>query len=434
MLKLMNFRPSCKIVLLAVLALTVQTGFLVVPSFSQGRPSERPTAARTLTAKQIAAQSLPSVVLIVCDDKESDEKVIGSGFFVDKGVVVTNYHVIRGMKRGIVHVAVGPNKEKRNFRIARILGFDEEADLAILSVPSARGVDIPALEIVPGDPEVGETVYALGNPEGLVGTISPGIVSAGLRMKEKNARIQVTAPISEGSSGGPLVNEQGKVIGVMVSTLSGGQNLNFAVPSSLIKALVGRVEFPTSKVNDLDLVNQMSGSAPRDWEWGALSSGSAPGISTSQARCPEETTKVAKSLAETLRGLKGIQVVVERSSDENFSSQIVDMATAKTRIELPLLRNKVKVVRNSGFEPGGAYLYWNATCLDTGRGYACAYKLELNQNVRSDVDKTLMIIGVPTWSKAGIFTASYSNARTYYLETIESLVDEFLVDFIQANF
>jgi hypothetical protein len=84
--------------------------------------------------------------------------------------------------------------------------------------------------------DIGSEVYAIGNPEGLEGTFSEGIVS-GVRNFEDDAILQVTAPISSGSSGGPVLNSRGKVIGIATATFAKGQNLNFAVPAKYVMNL-----------------------------------------------------------------------------------------------------------------------------------------------------------------------------------------------------
>src|SRR5262249_16479607 len=85
--------------------------------------------------------------------------------------------------------------------------------------------------------EIGDQVFVIGNPLGLEGTLSQGIVSA-LRKLDQNSLIQITAPISSGSSGGPVLSIDGKVIGVAVATFVRGQNLNFAIPSSYLAKLM----------------------------------------------------------------------------------------------------------------------------------------------------------------------------------------------------
>ena len=88
--------------------------------------------------------------------------------------------------------------------------------------------------------QVGETVYAVGNPRGLEGTFSQGIISS-IRPVGSDKLIQITAPLSPGSSGGPVLNRKGEVIGVSVFTIRNGQNLNFAIPSNYVKPLLTKV-------------------------------------------------------------------------------------------------------------------------------------------------------------------------------------------------
>jgi S1-C subfamily serine protease len=92
--------------------------------------------------------------------------------------------------------------------------------------------------------DIGETVFAVGNPRGLEGTFSAGIVS-GYREIKGLSLLQITAPISPGSSGGPIADEKGEVIGIAVATFRGGQNLNFAIPVRYIKQLSASMSAPT---------------------------------------------------------------------------------------------------------------------------------------------------------------------------------------------
>jgi S1-C subfamily serine protease len=181
-----------------------------------------------LSARQIARRTFPSVVVLVTEDRGGD-KYLGSGFFVADGVVATNYHVIKGATK-IVARRVG---QKHVYHVS-ILSTDEESDLALLKLDGA--VAHPLTLARGSRIAVGDVVYVAGNPEGLEGTFSQGIVSA-LRGKDY---VQITAPISHGSSGGPVLNSRGEVIGVAVGTLEEGQNLNFAIPISQILPQVMR--------------------------------------------------------------------------------------------------------------------------------------------------------------------------------------------------
>jgi hypothetical protein len=117
----------------------------------------------------------------------------------------------------------------------KILRTDEKNDLALLSVDvdlTSKPLPLASAAVSPG-----EQVFAIGNPEGLEKTISQGIVS-GLRKRGDRDLLQVTSPISHGSSGGPILNTKGEVVGVAVGALEDGQNLNFAVPVAYVRAIL----------------------------------------------------------------------------------------------------------------------------------------------------------------------------------------------------
>ena len=122
------------------------------------------------------------------------------------------------------------------YPVIHIEASDKDQDLAVLRV-DASAIEIHPLSIARSTPQQGERVFVIGNPRGLEGTVSDGIVSALRRFKESGYMIQITAPISPGSSGSPVVNLRGEVIGVATAAIEGGQNLNFAIPSSKIVAL-----------------------------------------------------------------------------------------------------------------------------------------------------------------------------------------------------
>jgi S1-C subfamily serine protease len=108
-----------------------------------------------------------------------------------------------------------------------VLAYDKSRDVAIIK---AHGVDFRTLTLGDSDRlQVGEEVVAIGNPLSLESTVSNGIVSA-IRTVDEGKFVQITAPISPGSSGGPLFNMSGEVVGITTSHLVGGQNLNFAIP------------------------------------------------------------------------------------------------------------------------------------------------------------------------------------------------------------
>jgi Flp pilus assembly protein TadD len=188
-----------------------------------------------LSAEQVFSRVSPAVVRVVVRDREFKEIGLGSGFFVAAdGLLVTNHHVVRGAQFATVLRADGST-----LFVDGVLAFDEGRDLAILKV---NGTGLPCLEVAPGDapPPVGTQVYAVGNPMGLTNTLSEGLIS-GIRKEGGEVRdIQTTAAISSGSSGGPLVDAQGQVVGVIKSFKVEGQSLNFAVPAAAVQALLAK--------------------------------------------------------------------------------------------------------------------------------------------------------------------------------------------------
>ena len=183
-------------------------------------------------AVEIAKKTFPSTVSIVALDKFKQPISLGSGFVVDKGKVITNVHVMKGA----VYGEIIEDQTKKTHKIVGYLAIDKINDLILLSVPT---LEVDKLALSEKTPEIGEKIYAIGNPKGLSGTISEGIVS-GIRKIENNDLIQITAPISPGSSGGPIINNNGEVIAVSVASLTSGQNLNFAIPAKYVNNILSK--------------------------------------------------------------------------------------------------------------------------------------------------------------------------------------------------
>jgi len=195
--------------------------------------------AQVQTPQQIARRSFSSVVILVTVDEGGRQLAQGSGFFVREGVVATNWHVLVGAAAASAKL-VGRAGE---YPIVGIVNADTGRDLVLVSV---RGLIAPSLTLGNSvNVTVGDEVYAVGNPEGLEGTFSQGIVS-GVRAYRSDTVFQFTAPISPGSSGGPVLNRQGEVIGVAFAAFTEGQNLNFVIPASYLRPLLARLHSPTS--------------------------------------------------------------------------------------------------------------------------------------------------------------------------------------------
>jgi len=184
-------------------------------------PKAQPAPASaqvSLTPAQIAASALPAVVTMRTDQS------LGTGFVVrPDGWIATNLHVVVGGPRVKVTLRDG-----RDLDVVEVLNASTNYDLALVRV-EAKG--LPALKL--GDSDAmrpGDSVVAIGNPMGLEDTVSNGLVSGRRKVDSGFEVLQVSAPISPGSSGGPLINDRGEVIGIATRVLTQGQNLNFAVP------------------------------------------------------------------------------------------------------------------------------------------------------------------------------------------------------------
>ena len=191
-------------------------------------------AANAQSPQQIAKKALASTVLLVMENANGQTLSFGSGFFIRNGQVATNLHVVKGASRGYAKLV----NQKTKYDIEGITAVDTARDLVILkiSVPKAPAISLGDSDTV----QVGAPIYAVGNPRGLEGTFSQGIISS-IRKVGTDKLLQLTAPISPGSSGGPVLNDQGQVIGVSVATFRGGQNLNFAIPSNYLKKLMEQI-------------------------------------------------------------------------------------------------------------------------------------------------------------------------------------------------
>lgn len=220
-------------------------------------------------------KALPSVVNITSTAVAFDffygavpQQGMGSGFVIDgEGHILTNYHVIEGARQLEVTTS-----DKKKYK-AQIVGTDPVHDLAVIQIPTK---DVPQASI--GDSKnlvVGQKVYAIGNPFGLSGTMTRGIISSIRSVKGQRGfideAIQTDAAINPGNSGGPLLNVQGQVIGINSMILTGGveqsAGIGFAIPINTAKAVLddlvhlGRVRRPEIGVQTIpigpDLADQM---------------------------------------------------------------------------------------------------------------------------------------------------------------------------------
>ena len=183
-----------------------------------------------------------AVLYLEMYDNHGDLIGSASGFLVEnQTTLVTNYHVVQDAYRIVACTNNGSNSVEANL----LLAYDESADLAILKCDSS--LDIHPLNLADSDnAEQGDQVYAVGYPLGLANTLSDGVISSRYYDEYGIDTVQVTAAISEGNSGGPLLNEDGQVVGVVCAYYEDGQNLNVGVASNTLLDLLDEEASPVN--------------------------------------------------------------------------------------------------------------------------------------------------------------------------------------------
>lgn len=194
----------------------------------------RPTAIaeevspKVLSAEQVYEKCSPAVFYIEVADAKGQAIGSGSGFFITSdGIAVTNYHVIEGANSAKITTADG-----REYNVKGVWSYSVEKDWAVLQINGSGFTSLRMAEdsTVTG----GQTVYAIGSPLGLQNSITEGIISNVSRMEGGVRYLQTSAAISHGSSGGALINEFGHVVGITSASYVEGQNLNLALPISVV--------------------------------------------------------------------------------------------------------------------------------------------------------------------------------------------------------
>jgi S1-C subfamily serine protease len=176
---------------------------------------------RTPSAADVAARATASVVSALTIGLRGRPVVSGSAFFIDSRTLLTNFHLVKDAK----YILVSPIGDEDNQVEATLQYTDAKRDLATLKVVGISGKPLKGTDV---KHRVGDKVYVIGNPEGFSGTFSEGLIS-GFREIDGVNYIQMTAPISHGSSGGPVLDANGAVVGIATAFVENAQNLNLAV-------------------------------------------------------------------------------------------------------------------------------------------------------------------------------------------------------------
>ncbi len=200
-----------------------------------------------LKISDIVEKSEISIFVVYGTSPDGASNSQGSGFFIDQtGIGVTNFHVLANSSKAWIKT-----QDNKTYPITNILGADNEKDLVKFSIENPFNIIFPFLDLEPIPAKKGDEVLNISTPLGLESTISTGIISAIREIEPYGQLIQITAPISPGSSGSPILNLDGKVVGVATFTIKGGQNLNFAVSSKSIETLdsINSKKFNSPKEN-----------------------------------------------------------------------------------------------------------------------------------------------------------------------------------------
>src|SRR5579862_1180920 len=275
----------------------------------------------------------------------------GSGFVIDKdGHILTNYHVIADARQ--VEVTIHNRKKFR----ATVIGSDPAHDLAVIQINAPNLT--PAVLGDSRNLQVGQKVYAIGNPFGLAGTMTRGIVSSIRPVKEPNGAtideaIQTDAAINPGNSGGPLMNWHGEVIGINTMILSSvGQNsgVGFAIPINTAKAVLndlmtlGRVRRPALGVRTIPISPELADEIGLPADYGLLIVQVTPGGSADRAGLHGGNERAY--LGNTPIMLGGDLIVAidgQRVQDEDDLVQMMDNHRAGDTVKVTIYRNKKKM-------------------------------------------------------------------------------------------
>jgi S1-C subfamily serine protease len=329
-----------------------------------GSSSSQTTQSSGLNAQQIYADSAPSVVTVQGDQTTTTNtifgpqtaitSVLGSGFTVsyqNSAYVVTNYHVVAGDANLTVTFPDG------NAYPARVVGTDPYSDLAVLAVSAAPASEFAPLQVVSSQGlSVGQQVYAIGNPYGLSGSMTPGIVSQlGRTIQDPVSGnfsvagvIQFSAPINPGNSGGPLLDTNGRVIGITTATVSSSQGIGFAIPSStILRDLPSLVTTGTYAgysylgITTVDMNLQLASASHTNVTYGLLIQSVVPGGPAAKAGLQAGTTTVAIDGTQYLIGgdiivsVNGTKVI----SQDAFSTYLVQNTVAGQTVNLGVTRS-----------------------------------------------------------------------------------------------
>jgi serine protease Do len=338
----------------------LQSQLAAVSTTSQGNSS----ISQSINAEQIYSVDNASVVTIqgteivsatgLFGTQSGVETVLGSGFVIlysNQYYIVTNDHVVNGVSNITATFADGDSYP------VKVIGTDVYSDLAIVTVPSSPAFEFVPLQLVSSNNVVvGQPVVVIGNPYGLSGSITFGIVSQlGRTIEEATTNgfsisdiIQFSAPINPGNSGGPLLNDNGDVIGITTATVNGSEGIGFAIPSStILKELPSLITTGTYDghaylgIETADMNYQLAQDSNTNVTYGVLIEDVVSGGPAATAGLKAGTTTVTADGAQYLVGgdiifsINGTKII----NGDALSSYLEEYAVAGQMVQLGIIRS-----------------------------------------------------------------------------------------------
>lgn len=302
--------------------------------------------AEGMDAEQIAAAAGPAVFLLELYGQNGQKIATGSGFFIENsGIAATNYHVIEDAYRAVATLTDGSQHE-----VELVLGYDKNRDVAIIKV---KGDGFPALALADSDSlRNGQRIYCLGSPLGMDNSISEGLISNTSRMVNGQTYIQISAPISPGSSGGAVLDDSCRVVGISTGSLANGQLINMAVPANVISEV--------ERGNGITLAKLSADNAASDTAIGYAENAKIPdygavtGAETITKGGPDESGVMGYAYGYKENELSAyIQfltqtgfVLVDQTSDENAKAYLYQNGRQFVEISIQFAENQIWVFFN----------------------------------------------------------------------------------------
>lgn len=354
-------------------------GLITVPGRAQG-----------LTTAAIVKRATPAIVLIKGTSNNSPS--FGSGFLVSSdGKIITAFHVIENFENLTVRLANGETYDSKI-----VLGFDKKKDIAIIKI---AGFDLPFLELGNSNKIAqGEPVVLLGNPEGLQGSITAGIISA-VRDSPDGAFkvIQTDAAASPGNSGGPLLNSSGQVIGILDYKMEGAENLNFAIPINYARGILKDAVTPITLA---DMRRQVGGTNSTS------SITTSTGTNTRFVTSEKVITRLTIDQLKTIVRATSYPIIEQDKPDDKYL--MVMMNNLKIAV---LLNNNVQISFHLFLKDKLSYEKLNSWNANTKYTYAYADPVTGESNLVMDL-----------WIGAGVTESTIES----YIVTFKSQVTEFI--------